>query len=333
MNEADDRTGSAATVAPPRRERIETNNLVVRVEGLERSYGEHPAVRGITLDVHRGEVFGILGPNGAGKTTTIEVLAGFRHRDRGDVSVLGLDPGRRDELRMLRRRAAIVPQAAGHYRYLTVRETLEMHHALHVGPRDVEDVLQLVGLDDVGMREVRRLSGGQQRRLDVGVAIIGRPEIVLLDEPTTGFDPAARRRAWELIAQLRDLGTTVLLCTHYMEEAQELCDRVAVMARGRIVGIGAPAELAEQLRLPARISFRLPPSASLADLPLGAAGAIADVVDESGMVGITTAEPTRVMSMICGWASGVGLELELLELRQPGLEESYLALTSVEEDA
>jgi ABC-2 type transport system ATP-binding protein len=307
---------------------------VVAVANLSRSYGAVRAVTDVSFVVRRGEVFGLLGPNGAGKTSTIEILAGFRRHDAGIVRVLGLDPGTRSDLRELRRRAAIVPQAAGHYRYLRVRETLEMHHALHEQPRDVDEVLALVGLEDMAQREVRRLSGGQQRRLDVGVAVIGRPELVLLDEPTTGFDPAARRRAWELVEQLRALGTSVLLTTHYMEEAQALADRVAVMRRGVVVGMGTPTELAEQLRLPSTIRFRVPAGVGVSDLP-GAVRAMPGVNPDAAVGDLVCGQaqtPTRIMGVLCGWAAERGVELEQLELRQPGLEESYLALTADDAD-
>ena len=194
---------------------------MLEVRGLAKQYpgASEPAVRDVSLELRAGEVLGLLGPNGAGKTTTIEILTGFRRRDAGEVRLLGLDPAVRRDLRELRRRVGVVLQQTGHYRYLTVRETLAMHRAWHEQPRAVDEVLELVGLEELDDRFVRQLSGGQQRRLDVGVALVGRPELIFLDEPTTGFDPAARRKMWDVLGHLAELGTSVVLTTHYMEEA------------------------------------------------------------------------------------------------------------------
>jgi len=211
-------------------------DVAIRVRGLRRSYGDLQAVRGIDLDVERGQVFALLGPNGAGKTTTVEILEGYRARSAGEVSVLGHDPARRE--RSLRERIGIVLQSTGVDPYLTVRETVELYAGFYPRPRDVREVLDIVGLSEKLDARVLRLSGGQQRRLDVAIALAGDPQLLFLDEPTTGFDPGARRQAWEVVRNLASLGKTVLLTTHYMDEAQNLADRVAVMARGEIVAEG-----------------------------------------------------------------------------------------------
>lgn len=300
-------------------------NAVV-VDRLVKRYGDIHAVRDISFTVHGGEIFGLLGPNGAGKTSTIEVLEGFRSIDGGNVRVLGYDPTRSGELRQLRRNLGVVLQQTSHYRFLTVRETLAMHHAYYDNPRSVDEILELVGLADVAEQSVRQTSGGQQRRLDVGVALVGRPELVFLDEPTTGFDPAARRKFWDTIAGLRDVGTTIVLTTHYMEEAQYLADRVAVMSKGMIVGIGTPTELANQLSLNSIVRFVLPEGLALEDLPEAARGD----QDASGVIEISTNTPTALLAALCGWACEQSIELSELELRSPSLEETYLTLTTDE---
>src|SRR5881227_2940387 len=218
-----------------------TGAPAIEVRGLRKRYGDHEAVGGIDFTVKRGEVFGLLGPNGAGKTTTVEVLEGYRERTAGDVTVLGRDPAHR-ELR-LRRRVGIVLQSSGMYRHITVREALEHWSHLYPSPRDVDEVIDVAGLRESEDVRTRRLSGGQLRRLDLALALVGDPELIFLDEPTTGFDPAARRAAWDTVRSLRDLGKTVLLTTHYLEEAQALADRVAIIKDGRILAEGAPGEL------------------------------------------------------------------------------------------
>ena len=300
-----------------------TDEPVVEIRGLVKRYGDLEAVQGIDLVVGAGEVVGLLGPNGAGKTTTIEILEGFRARDGGSVRVLGLDPAIPADLARLRTRVGVVLQSTGHYRFLTAREVLAMHAGYHPNPRPVDEVLELVELTDKAGARVRELSGGQLRRLDVGVALVGRPDLVVLDEPTTGFDPAARRRAWKTIANLRDLGTSVLLTTHYMEEAQVLADRLCVMSKGRIVGEGTPAQLARQLRLDARLSFRLPQGLTLQQMPAVVQGADLD----SDIATLACPEPTQILAELCGWAVEQGHSIDDLELRTPSLEESYLALT------
>ena len=233
----------------------------IEVRGLTKAYGAHPAVRGIDFTVARGEVFGLLGPNGAGKTTTVEVLEGYRTRDSGTVSVLGHDPGNRSA--QLRSRVGIVLQSCGTYPHLTVAETVEHFASLYPAPRRVDEVLALAGLDECAGRRARTLSGGQARRLDFALALVGDPELIFLDEPTTGFDPGARRAAWDVIRALRDLGKTVVLTTHYLDEAQTLADRVAILQDGRILAEGAPDALAAaRYRVAWRAADGTPRSAS-----------------------------------------------------------------------
>src|SRR3954466_8921990 len=217
------------------------NDAAIEVRGLRKAYGPFEAVRGVDFTVRRGEVFGLLGPNGAGKTTTVEILEGYRERSGGEVRVLGLDPGKRPQ--ELRERVGVVLQSCGIYRHLTVREAVEHWAALYPAPRDVEETIAVAGLGEAADRRTRTLSGGQQRRLDFALALVGDPEVVFLDEPTTGFDPEARRNAWVTVRSLRDLGKTVLLTTHYLDEAQALADRVAIVKDGRILAEGAPGEL------------------------------------------------------------------------------------------
>src|SRR5215203_5866116 len=216
-------------------------DVAIEVEDLRKDYGSHHAVRGISFTVRRGEVFGLLGPNGAGKTTTVEILEGFRDRTDGRVAVLGMDPGPRPVA--LRERIGIVLQSSGLYRHLTVREAVSHWAGLYYAPRDIEETIALSGLEAAAEQRTRTLSGGQQRRLDFALALVGDPELVFLDEPTTGFDPAARRQAWGTVRSLQQLGKTVLLTTHYMEEAQRLSDRIAILGEGRIVATGSPEEL------------------------------------------------------------------------------------------
>ena len=274
----------------------------VEVNGLRKSYDGNEAVRGISFEIAAGEVFGLLGPNGAGKTTTVEILEGYRLRDAGTVTVLGTDPaGAPDEWRG---RVGVVPQTGDLFPNLSVIEHLRLFAAYYPHPRDPEDVVRLVGLEEKRDARFRTLSGGQRRRLDLGVALVGDPELVFLDEPTTGFDPAARRTAWETIRSLRDLGKTILLTTHYIEEAQQLADRVAVLARGEIVASGTPADLIS--------------AASATEIRYRRDGEV---------VVIETEEPTRVLHELTGEALAAGTPLEELEVRRPTLEEIYLGLT------
>ena len=273
----------------------------VTVEDLRKSYEGHEALRGVSFEIREGEVFSLLGPNGAGKTTTIEILEGYRRRDEGSVSVLGADPARTS--RDWRARIGVVLQSSAMYENLTARESLALFGGYYERPRPVEEVIDLVGLEENADRVVRKLSGGQRRRLDFGLALIGDPELIFLDEPTTGFDPAARRTAWETIRSLRDLGKTILLTTHYLDEAEQLSDRVAVLREGRIVATGTPAELT---RTPAtEIRYR-----------------------ENGRdVVLRTEEPTRVLAELTSRALERGEELADLSVRRPSLEEVYLELT------
>ena len=302
-----------------------SNDVVLDVRALGKRYAgaAGDALHDVSFQLRRGEVLGLLGPNGAGKTTAIEIITGFRRATSGSVTLLGLDPTRREDLRSIRRRVGYVPQSAGHYRFLTVRETIAMHRAWYDDPRGVDEVLELVGLDDAADQRVRRLSGGQQRRLDVGVALVGRPEVVLLDEPTTGFDPAARRRAWDVIAELANLGTSILLTTHYMEEATRLADRVVVVGGGRVVGEGTPKDLARELQLGTVIRARVPDAVTHEDLP----DTLRAGLVEPGRFELQVSSPTAALAQLCQWSIDRGVPLEELDVRAPSLEESYLALT------
>jgi ABC-2 type transport system ATP-binding protein len=273
----------------------------ISVRGLRKAYHGHEAVRGIDFDVLSGEVFGLLGPNGAGKTTTVEILEGYRERDGGDVRVLGVDPWGGN--RRHRERIGVVLQQSELPPSLTVREVHLMFAGYYRQPRDVDEVIELVGLAEKANERVKTLSGGQKRRLDLGIALVGDPELVFLDEPTTGFDPSARRTAWELVRSLRSLGKTILLTTHYLDEAQQLADRVAVIREGSLVRIGTPEEL------------------------IGAVPQVEIRYREDGRdVVVGTAEPTRVLAELTGRAVAEGRELEGLEVRRPTLEDVYLDL-------
>ena len=298
---------------------------VISVAGLRKSYGELEAVRGIDLEVARGEIFAFLGPNGAGKTTTVEVLEGYRGRTAGEVTVLGEDPAHVD--RAWRERIGIVLQESKMHPELTVRESLELFAGYYRSPREVADTIDLTGLSEKADDRVGRLSGGQQRRLDVALALIGDPELLFLDEPTTGFDPSARRRAWEVVASLRELGKTVFLTTHYMEEAQALADRVAIIAGGRIVAQGPPGELAGGADAAARISFRLPAGIAGADLPQRLGAAVGN-----GVVRLQADDPVPVLHELTSWALERRVPLAGLEVRRPSLEDVYLELTAGEHE-
>jgi ABC-2 type transport system ATP-binding protein len=298
----------------------------IEARGLVMRYGDREVLHGIDLVVDQGMVLGFLGPNGAGKTTTVEILEGYRRRAAGHASVLGLDPATGG--RELRERIGIVLQETGHNPELTVRETVGQFAGYYRRPRPVDEVIGLVGLQEAADRRVRALSGGQRRRLDVGLALVGDPELVFLDEPTTGFDPAARRQAWEVIAGLRDLGKTILLTTHYMDEAQALADRVAIIAAGRIVAEGTPADLAAAQRV-TEIRFTLPGAAETGDLP----PVSGTVLTRGRGVEVSTTDPTRDLLALTGWAAGRGAGLDGLTVTRPGLEEIYLALTSDKEVA
>jgi len=294
------------------------SDAAIAIDGLRKSYGSFEAVRGVSLQVRRGEIFAFLGPNGAGKTTTVEILEGFRSRDAGEVSVLGVDPARGD--RAWRARIGIVLQEGRAQPNLTPRETLELWSAYYPHPKPVAETIALVGLEEKADERVARLSGGQRRRLDVGLALVGDPDLIFLDEPTTGFDPAARRAAWKVIAGLRDLGKTVFLTTHYLDEAQELADRVAIIKGGVIVAEGPPASLASASPV-TEITFVPPAGVALSELPGGPA-----IERAGGLARLQTELPTRVLAELCGWAAGRGIELERLEVTRPTLEDVYLEL-------
>jgi ABC-2 type transport system ATP-binding protein len=277
----------------------------VTVEGIAKAYGGTEALRGVSFEIRSGEVFSLLGPNGAGKTTTVEILEGYRRRDAGNVDVLGVDPERAGG--SWRERIGVVLQQSELYPNLTVEEMVGLFAGYYERPREVDGVVGLVGLEEKRNARVRSLSGGQKRRLDLAVALAGDPELLFLDEPTTGFDPAARRAAWEMIRSLRELGKTILLTTHYLDEAEQLADRVAVLRGGRIVAIGTPAELT------------------------GAAPATEIRYRRNGEeVVLHTEDPTRMLHELTGSALAQGFELEGLTVRRPTLEEVYLSLTEEE---
>jgi ABC-2 type transport system ATP-binding protein len=276
----------------------------IEVRELRKSYGGKEAVRGIDFSVARGEIFGLLGPNGAGKTSTVEILEGYRDRTSGEVSVLGYDP--RTRPRELRERVGIVLQSSGIYNQVRVREAIAHFAGFYPHPRDVDEVVELVGLGEARDVRARRLSGGQRRRLDLALALIGDPELIFLDEPTTGFDPAARRTAWQTIRSLRDLGKTVLLTTHYLDEAQELADRVAIVMGGRILAEGSPAELGVGGASRYRVAY----------------------VRDGEPVICETDNPTALLHELTGEALARGERLDGLSVTRPSLEDIYLELTA-----
>jgi ABC-2 type transport system ATP-binding protein len=292
----------------------------VVVDGLRKSYGTVEAVRGVSFAVEHGEIFALLGRNGAGKTTTLEILEGFRTRDAGRAEVLGIDPGNSAEARALRERIGLVLQDIAVEPYLTVRETIARNAGYYPEPRDVDEVIALVDLAGHERRKVRALSGGQKRRLDLALGVIGNPRLLFLDEPTTGFDPNARRGAWQLVRDLREAGTTILLTTHYMEEAQALADRVAVISSGRIVAEGSPSTLGGRDMARTRIRFALPAGTTTAELP------VPGVCDDD-LVTVETTEPTETLHHLTGWALRRGTALDRLTVDRPTLEDVYLRLT------
>jgi ABC-2 type transport system ATP-binding protein len=292
---------------------VSETDAAIEVRDLHKRYGQHEAVRGIDITVRRGEVFGLLGPNGAGKTTTVEILEGYRTRSSGEVTVLGHDPARRSL--ELRRRIGIVLQSGGIYSHITPREALRHWASFYPHPRDVGQVLALVGLQDQADVRSRKLSGGQLRRLDFALALVGDPELIFLDEPTTGFDPEARRNAWETVRSLRDLGKTILLTTHYLDEAQALADRVAIVKDGRVLAIGPPREL-------------------MAHPPGGASGASANRYlvayrnSDGEPIERETDDPTSLLHELTGAALARGERLQELSVGRPTLEDVYLELTA-----
>jgi ABC-2 type transport system ATP-binding protein len=292
----------------------------IRVAGLRKAYDGVQALDGVDLEVRRGEVLALLGPNGAGKTTLVEILEGHRSADAGDVAVLGFDPGRRE--RAFRQQIGIVLQEAALDSLLTVAEAIDLYGAPYPHPRPAEEVAELVGLSGKLHARADTLSGGQRRRLDLALGICGDPELIFLDEPTTGFDPAARRQSWELIGDLRSLGKTILLTTHYMEEAQRLADRVVVLAGGHVIADGAPDSLGRDATPDAQVAFRVPADVDPLDLPLP------ETTQRLGRsIAFHTPAPTRDLAPVLSWATIRGIELEALTVTRPTLEDVYLELT------
>ena len=297
---------------------------MIDVRGLRKSYGGVEAVRDLTFHVDEGEVVAVLGPNGAGKTTTVEILEGYRRRDGGEARVLGFDPAVGGAA--YRTRIGIVLQECGFDPFLTVREVVTMYAGYYPAPRAVDEVIELVGLVEKAKSRVRALSGGQQRRLDLALGLIGDPDLLFLDEPTTGFDPSARRQAWELVRRLGVLRKTVLLTTHYMEEAQALADRVVVIAAGRKVADGPPESIGGRADAEVAIRFELPAGTRPADLPV-------TVTEELGrIVVVRTPRPTAVLGELTAWALARGDELTGLTVTRPSLEDVYLELTDDHEN-
>ena len=302
------------------------NDLAIEVTGLRKSYGNLEAVRGIDLTVRSGEVFALLGPNGAGKTTTVEILEGYRERDGGSVSVLDHDPARGGAA--FKSKIGIVLQETGIDPYLTVAETIDQYRDYYPSPRPLDEVIEVVGLQEKRNERVSKLSGGQKRRLDVGIGLAGDPELLFLDEPTTGFDPGARRNAWSMVQNLQSLGKTVFLTTHYMDEAQNLADRVAIIVGGRIVAEGPPQTLGEGRSDTVHISFRVPPGAP--ELPDGLRS-LAKLYGSH--VQLSPTDPVRVLHELTGWAIQNNLHLDGLSVARSSLEDVYLELTSAAEVA
>jgi ABC-2 type transport system ATP-binding protein len=291
------------------------------VRGLRKSYGATHALRDISFEVEPGEVFGLLGPNGAGKTTAVEILEGFRRRDAGEVSVLGVDPeqgGRR-----LRERIGLVLQECAVPPLLTVTELIDLYRGYYPAPRATADIIELVGLEEKARARIKTLSGGQQRRLDVALSLVGDPELVFLDEPTTGFDPSARRQAWELVRSMRALGKTILLTTHYMDEAQQLADRICILRQGTVVAEGTPQSLRAATDGRTRVRFSLSADADVSTLAL-------PLTLQDGVATLETATPTRTLNELSAWALARDLELPDIEVTRPSLEDVYLELTAHE---
>ena len=298
-------------------------DTAISVRGLRKRYGSFEAVAGIDFEVGRGEIFAFLGPNGAGKTTTVEILEGFRTRSAGDATVLGVDPARAGGA--WRNRVGAVLQESHPEPGLTVRESLRLYAGYFEAPRGIDETIALVGLEAKTDTLAEQLSGGQRRRLDVALALIGDPELIFLDEPTTGFDPSARRAAWEVIAGLRSLGKTVFLTTHYMDEAENLADRIAVIAAGRIVAEGTPQTLGGRERMSARITFTLPTQVATADLPAVLQPGITS--GGNGRVVLESTQPLIEIGALAEWARNRDVELPDLDVRRPSLEDVYLQLT------
>ncbi|MGF1432246.1 ABC transporter ATP-binding protein [Kitasatospora sp. LaBMicrA B282] len=297
----------------------------VSIRGLRKSYGDWHAVQGLDLDIHQGEVFALLGPNGAGKTTTVEILEGVRQRTGGDVRVLGCDPA--EDRRDWRARIGVVPQTTGAYQDLTVREVVEHFAAFYPAPLPVGQVIDMVGLAKHEKKQSTALSGGQARRLDVAVGIIGDPDLIFLDEPTTGLDPVARREAWDLVRYFAERGRTTVLTTHYLDEAEALAQRAAVIVAGRVVQVGPLADFGARSQTPTTVSFRIPPELAGRPLPQLPGGALAEPVAADGLLRISTHAPTALLAELVPWAHVAGVdELPELRVHRPTLEDVYLDL-------
>ncbi len=298
--------------------------VAIEVKDLTKNYGTNAALRGVSLEIRQGEIFALLGPNGAGKTTFVEILEGFRHRDGGDVHVFGIDPDHQPMA--LNTRVGIVLQSSGMDRYLNVAESVAMYSSYYPHPRPVDEILALVGLEAKRNERVLRLSGGQQRRLDVAIALAGNPDLLFLDEPTTGFDPSARREVWEVIKNLRGLGKTVVLTTHFMDEAQYLADRLAVIAYGRIVAEGDPATLAGRDRRLATVHFSLP--AGVVPPP-----EFGFNEKDNNVFEVSSKQVAQDLFNLTSWALSVGVDLADLRVDRPTLEDVYLELTAEVDDS
>jgi ABC-2 type transport system ATP-binding protein len=312
-------TTTAALAGAPE----EAADVAIEVRGLRMSYDGLEALRGVDIRVSRGEIFALLGPNGAGKTTTVEILEGHRKRTAGDVSVLGEDPERAD--RWWRSRVGVVLQTSRVEPQLTVRECLELYAGYYPAPSPVQEVIELVGLKKRSEVRCGQLSGGQQRRVDVALALIGNPVLVFLDEPTTGFDPSARRSAWEMIDGLRQLGKTVFLTTHYMDEAEALADTIVVLKAGEIVAEGTPTTLGGRDRAAYQITFTPPPGVAIGELPTEAGSPSA--LGETGKLIIETEHVMPTLRALSGWAMKHRYDMPDLLVRRPSLEDVYLGLT------
>ena len=302
------------------------SDLAISVKGLRKDYGGTPVLRGIDLDVRTGEVFGFLGPNGAGKTTTIEILEGYRSRTAGEVSVLGVDPAH--PTRQWRERVGLVLQECQLDPLLTVNEILTLYSSFYTKPRPIAEVVALVGLAGREDSRLGTLSGGQRRRADVAIALIGDPDLIFLDEPTTGFDPTARREAWKTISGLKDLGKTILLTTHYMDEAQHLSDRVAIIRGGEIIAEGGPQDIGRDQAAKTRISFRLPVGV---DPQTISAQSGAEVTVSGSMASLVVENAQQTLLALTTWADRENVELAAIEVNQPTLEDVFIELTSPEE--
>jgi ABC-2 type transport system ATP-binding protein len=302
---------------------MNTLQPVISVSDLRMRYGKHEALAGLSFDVHRGELFALLGPNGAGKTSTVEILEGYRRRTGGTVSVLDTDPWQAGP--SWRARIGVMLQETGPEPDLAVAECLALYGSYYCDPWPAADLLELTGLDAHAGKKATQLSGGQRRKLDLALALTGRPQVLFLDEPTTGFDPAARREAWEIIAALKDTGTTMILTTHYMEEAERLADRVAVVAAGALVSEGSPDSLVNRQGSPT-ITFTLPAGLTVADLPEPARHAVCG--SSGGKLALPAASPLPMLGILAAWAERAGLDLPDLEVRRPTLEDVYLQLTT-----